>query len=83
MNSRRSHSITSSARASSDSAEWKPERLSSLEVDDQLEFGRLLDWQVAGLCPPQNHIDIIGGASEQVWKVRSIGHQGTRFDILP
>ena len=27
----------------------KPERLRRFEVDDQLEFGRLLDWQVCGL----------------------------------
>jgi hypothetical protein len=25
------------------------ERLRSLEINDQLEFGRLLDWQIGGL----------------------------------
>ena len=83
MNSRRSHSITSSARSEQRWRDGEPERLSSLEIDHQLELGRLLDWQVGRLCPPQNHIDIIGGASEQVRKVWSVRHQSTRFDVLP
>ena len=51
MNSRRSHSITSSARASSVGGTVEAERLGGLQVDDQLEFGRLLDRQSAGFAP--------------------------------
>jgi len=40
------------------------ERLGGLEVDDQIEFGRLLDRQVAGICPAQYLVDMRGGASE-------------------
>ena len=32
----------------------KPERFGGLEIDDEIEFGRLLDRQVAGLRPAQN-----------------------------
>ena len=49
MNSRRSHSITSSARASSDRRHVEAEHPGGLVVDDQLELGRLHDRQVRGL----------------------------------
>jgi hypothetical protein len=32
----------------------KPERLGGLEIDDEIEFGRLLDRDVGGLRPAQN-----------------------------
>ena len=54
MNSRRSHSITSSARASSDRRHVEAERLRGLEVDDQLELGRLHDRQVGRLLALEN-----------------------------
>ncbi len=38
------------------------ERLGGLEIDDEIEFGWLLDRQIARLCPAQNLIDIFGGA---------------------
>ena len=37
-------------------------RLRGLEVDDQLELGRLLDWYVSGFCALQNLIDVISAA---------------------
>ena len=43
------HSITSSARASSIGGTVEAERLGGLEVDHQLELGRLLHRQVGGL----------------------------------
>ena len=43
------HSITSSARASSVGGTVEAERLGGLEVDDQLELGRLHDRQVGRL----------------------------------
>jgi hypothetical protein len=42
------------------------ERLGGLEVDDKLEFGRLLDRDVAWLRPAQNFVDQLGGAPEQI-----------------
>ena len=49
MNSRRSHSITSSARASSVGGTSRPSILAVCSVDDQLELGRLHDRQIGGL----------------------------------
>src|SRR6266478_8079748 len=61
----------------------KAECLCGLEVDDQLEFGRLFDWDVAGIRAAQNLVDIVGGALEQVREARSIGHQASPFDLFP
>ena len=46
----------------------KPERLGGLEIDDEIEFGRLLDRDVGGLRPAQNLIDQLGGAPKQIRK---------------
>src|SRR6516162_9312265 len=58
------------------------EHLCSCEVDDEIEFGRLLDWEVAGLRPAQNLVDELGGAPEQVGEVWSIGRQTSHFDVF-
>ena len=62
MNSRRSHSITSSARASSVGGTVEAERLGGLEVDDQFEFGRRLHRQVGRLLALEDAVDVAGGA---------------------
>ena len=49
----------------------KPSALGGLEIDDQIELGRLLDRQVGGLRPAQDLVDIIAGAPEQVGEVGS------------
>ena len=77
------HSITSSARARSVRGIVETERLGGGQIDDEIEFGRLLDREVARLRPAQNLVDIVGGAPEQVREVWSIGHQTSRFDVLP
>ena len=59
------------------------ERLGGGQVDDEIELGRLLDRDVGRLRPAQNLVDIVGGAPEQVREVWSIGHQTSRFDVLP
>src|SRR5262245_12319694 len=35
------------------------ERIRRREIDDELEFSRLLDWHIAGLRPPQNPVHVI------------------------
>src|SRR2546425_4178307 len=59
------------------------ERLGGGQVDDEIELARLLDRDVARLCPAQNLVDKIGGAPVQVRSVWSIGHETSRFDVLP
>src|SRR5262245_55842187 len=58
------------------------ERLGSDQVDDQVEFDRLLDRQVRGLCAAQNLVDIVAGAPEQVRDVCPVGDQTSRVDLL-
>jgi hypothetical protein len=43
---------------------FDPERPRGGEIDDEIKFGRLLDWEIAGLGPAQNLVDILGGAAE-------------------
>src|SRR5215472_11585752 len=57
----------------------KTERLGALQVDDKLEFGRLLDRNVGRLRPAQNLVGELSGATVQVGQVWSIGHQESRF----
>ena len=52
------HSITSSARASSDGRHVEAERLRGLEVDGHFELGRRLHRQVGGLGAAQDAVDI-------------------------
>ena len=56
------------------------ERLGGHQVDDQIELGRLLDWNVGRLCPAENPVDIVGGTPMQVWEVCPIGYQTSLYD---
>src|SRR5262245_21513392 len=59
------------------------EQLGGSQVDDEIEFGRLLDRNVAWLCPAQNFIDQVGSAAPHVRPARSIRHQTSRFHGFP
>src|SRR5262245_64734495 len=59
------------------------ERLGYRNIDDEIEFGRLLDRDVPWLHPAQYLVHKIAGAAEQVWIIWSIRHQTARFDELP
>ena len=83
MNSRRSHSITSSARASSIRGIVRPSAFAAIKLIDEIEFGGLLDRDVSRLRPAQNLVDKFGGAPEKVRQICPIGHQTSRFDVLP
>src|SRR5262249_13116070 len=53
------------------------------QIDDEIEFGRLLDRDVAWLGPSQNLVNIVCGTAEQVEEVWSIRHQTSLFDGGP
>ena len=73
-----SHSITSSARASNDCGIVKAERLGGLQVDHQLEFGRLLDRQVGGLGALAESCHIRRAASNKLrGKIGAVSCQST------
>ena len=76
----RTHSITSSARASSVGGTSRPSALAVFRLIAELELGRLLDRQVGRLGALQDLVDVVGGAPEQVRIIWSIGHQTARFD---
>src|SRR5450631_4944328 len=52
----------------------KPQLLGCLEVDGQLEFGYLVDRDVAGFCSSENCVDIVGDALIQFDQVEGVGH---------
>ena len=72
------HSITSSATASSFSGTVEAERLRGLEIDDQLELGRLLDRKVARPCAFEYPVDVMGHAPRHVEEPHAVGHQAAR-----
>jgi hypothetical protein len=54
-----------------------------LQIDDKLEFGGLLDWQLRRLGAFENPVAIGGGRPVDLAVVRSIGHQATGIDEFP
>src|SRR5262245_64202993 len=62
---------------------FEAERLRGRNVYDEIEFGRLLDREIARFRPPQNLVHEVSGAPEQVREVWSVGHQAARFDDWP
>src|SRR5215510_9355340 len=52
------------------------------KVDDEIEFSRLLDREIAWLRPAQNLVDEVSGAPEQVHEVGAIGHEAPLLDIF-
>src|SRR5260370_19055120 len=59
------------------------ECLRGLEVDDQFELGRLLNWKIRGLDALEDLVDVAGGSAKQVCEICSVGHEAARSDLLP
>jgi hypothetical protein len=51
------------------------ERLGGLQVNNEVEFGWLLDWDITWFCPAKYLVNNLGRPAEQSRKVRSIGHE--------
>ena len=82
MNSRRSHSITSSARASRVGGTVEAERPGGLKVDDKLELGRLQDRQIGGLGALEDAAGIDADLTIGIRNIGSIAHQPAGFGIV-
>ena len=80
MNSRRLHSITSSAMRKHARRNGEAQRLGGVEIDYKLELGGQLNWQVSWLCAPQNAIDIRCSLSPLINIVCSIEHKAPSRD---
>src|SRR5262245_54253121 len=59
----------------------QPEGFGGLEVDDELELGRLLDRQIGGLGTLENLVHVNGSAPVEVKNVRAIRHEATGVDM--
>src|SRR5262245_51442455 len=51
------------------------EGLGGLDVDDELELGGLLDWEIGGSRAPEDLIDVSCGTPSQVEETGTIPHE--------
>jgi hypothetical protein len=72
-----SHSITSSARASSEGGTSRARALAVLKLMRSSNVAGLFYWQYRWICALEDFVDIDGGAPEEVYIVRSITHEAT------
>jgi hypothetical protein len=63
-------------------ADWncQTDLIGCLEIDDELELRRLLDWQITRLCALKNLIYIVSRSAEQVIVVHPVRHQTALID---
>src|SRR5215471_13915060 len=59
----------------------KADLLCGLEVDDQLELGRLLHRQIGGLSSLENFVNVIRDAAVAVREFRPVGHESASVRI--
>ena len=82
MNSRRSHSITSSAGRAVSGGTSRPSASRRLEVDDELEFGRLQHRQVGGLRAFEDAAGIDADLAKRVRDIGPVAHQPAGRDMV-
>ena len=76
------HSITSSVMARSPGGTSMPSSLGGLQVDDELELGRLHDRQVGGLGALEDVAGIDADLTKHVRDVGSVAHQPAGCDKI-
>ena len=57
-------------------------RLGGLEIDDQFEFGRLLDRQIGGLFAFKDTPDVVASLTLSLRYIRSVAHQTTSGGLV-
>src|SRR5438270_3378082 len=62
---------------------FQAERLGGLEIDHQLELGRLLHGQVGGLGALQDLVHVRGAAPVEIEKARPVRHETPGLHTLP
>src|SRR5262245_33818892 len=58
------------------------QRPGGLEVNDQFERGRLLNWKIGRLGAFEDFVDVAGGAANQVGLICPIGNESAGFHLL-
>jgi len=79
---RASYSITSSAMESTPAGIVRPSVFAGFEVDDQLEFGGLEDWQVGGLRALEDLTGVDADLTPHLVIIRPIAHQPASFGLF-
>src|SRR5262249_58725822 len=69
------HSITSSGAREQRRRNFQVKRPGRLEIDDELDFGRLHDRQIGGLGALEDASDIVAHLTPHIGKISSITHQ--------
>src|SRR5262245_60382239 len=59
------------------------QRLRGPQIDDDLEFGRLLDGQIGGLGALQDLVNVARGTTEIVTNVGAVAHEATDLRVCP
>src|SRR5262245_10639128 len=59
----------------------QPQSLRGLQIDDELELGRLLDGQIRGLGASEDLVDVGCRAAIQGGVVRAVRNEASRIDI--
>src|SRR5262252_6905698 len=57
----------------------KAKRLGGGQIENEIESGRLFDWNVGGLGTVQNLVHQVRGAAPHTWPVRPVGYQTPSF----
>src|SRR5215831_15793889 len=58
------------------------ERFCSLEIDNQIVFGRRLHWHIAWFLTPENTIDISRGSTDRLVRIWPINNQAAVYRVI-
>src|SRR6266576_1873282 len=61
---------------------FEAKRFGGLEVDDQLEFGLLVNGEFSRISALENLRNLACGTAPKVPKIERVGHQPAEFDVL-
>src|SRR5215831_237071 len=56
--------------------------LGGFEADNQLEFRRLFDRQIGGLCSLQDFVHVSGGAAVEIGQIHAVEHETASLHVL-
>src|SRR5262249_1859600 len=62
---------------------YQPDRLRGLEIDYQLELGRLLDWKIGSFRTTQNFVDVVRRVAKQLLVAWAVRHEALGLRNLP